>query len=179
MIYVMLANGFEEIEALTPVDILRRAERDVLTVGIGGKTVRGAHGITVAADLGEAEVRDKHLEALILPGGMPGTLNLEHSDMVQRLVDTAVERGLLIGAICAAPTILGHRGLLRGRRATCFPGCEQELAGAILAEEPVVKDGQFLTARGPGVSVEFGLALAKELAGEARAEQIRRSMQCP
>ena len=89
MISVMLANGLEEIEALTPVDILRRAERDVLTVGIGGKTVRGAHGITVAADLGEAEVRDKHLEALILPGGMPGTLNLEHSDTVQRLVDTA------------------------------------------------------------------------------------------
>lgn len=179
MIYILLANGFEEIEAFAPVDILRRAELDVLTVGIGGKTVRGAHGITVAADLSEAEVRDKHLEAVILPGGMPGTLNLEHSETVQRLIDVAVERELFIGAICAAPTILGHRGLLRGRRATCFPGCEQELYEAILSDESVVRDGQLLTARGPGVSVEFGLALAALLAGETRAQQIRRAMQCP
>ena len=179
MICVMLANGFEEIEAFAPVDILRRAELDVLTVGIGGKTVRGAHGITVAAVLSETEVRDKHLSALVLPGGMPGTLHLERSDTVQRLLDAAVERELLVGAICAAPTILGHRGLLRGRKATCFPGCEQELYEAILSDEPVVKDGQFLTARGPGVSVEFGLALAALLAGETRAQQIRRAMQCP
>ena len=94
MICVMLANGFEEIEAFAPVDILRRAELDVLTVGIGGKTVRGAHGITVAADLSETEVRDKHLSALVLPGGMPGTLHLERSDTVQRLLDAAVEREL-------------------------------------------------------------------------------------
>lgn len=179
MILVTLANGFEEIEALAVVDVLRRAELDVLTVGIGGKSVRGAHGIVVAADLDEHEVRDKYLEALVLPGGMPGTLNLEHSDTVQRLIDRAVERELLIGAICAAPSILGHKGLLNGRHATCFPGFEQELDGAILETTPVVKDGRFITARGAGVAVDFGLALVAELVSPDEAQRLRRALQCP
>lgn len=179
MIYVTLADGFEEIEALAVVDVLRRAELDVQTVGIGGRIVRGAHDIAVTADIGEDEVRDVVLEALVLPGGMPGTLNLEHSDTVQRLIDHAVERELPIGAICAAPSILGHKGLLNGRHATCFPGFESELVGAVLETDPVVKDGRFITARGAGVAVDFGLALVAELISPARAAQLRRTMQCP
>ncbi len=179
MIYVTLANGFEEIEALAVVDILRRAELDVLTVGIGGKTVRGSHGIVVAADIGEDEVRDKYLKALILPGGMPGTLRLERSETVSRLIDTAMERNLLIGAICAAPSILGHKGLLKGRRATCFPGFEQELFGAEVLPDAVVEDGQIVTAKGAGAAVAFGLCLVKRLAGEAEAKKLQEAMQCP
>ena len=178
MICVMLANGFEEIEAFAPVDILRRAELDVLTVGIGGKTVRGAHGITVAADLSETEVRDKHLSALVLPGGMPGTKHLDASAVVDAALRTAQRNGAYIAAICAAPSVLGKRGYLEGVRAVCFPGFEPELRGAILQPEGlrVVTDGKFITAVGMGAALEFGLALVRVLLGDERAQELRRSV---
>ena len=110
MIYVCLANGFEEIEALAVVDVLRRAELEVVTVGVGGKVVRGSHGIIVAADIADTDVTADGMEALVLPGGMPGTLNLEHSPVVQSLLEAATEQDCFICAICAAPSILGHKG---------------------------------------------------------------------
>ena len=118
MIYVFLASGFEEVEALSPVDLLRRAGKDVKLVGVTGKSVTGAHGITVECDLTAGEiVLGNELEMIVLPGGMPGTLNLEKSEVVQTAVDFCYDRGIFIGAICAAPSILGHKGLLAGREA--------------------------------------------------------------
>ena len=128
MIYVFLANGFEECEALAPVDILRRGGLDVKTVGVGGKTVSGSHGIPVVCDITEDEAVTDGLEAIVLPGGMPGTLNLEKSNSVQRFIDFAVQNGLIIGAICAAPSILGHKGLLRGKKPPVFRALKKTLS---------------------------------------------------
>lgn len=178
MIALFLADGFEEIEALSTVDVLRRSGLDVQTVGIGGRRVRGAHGIEVEADIPDQEWTADELEAVVLPGGMPGTLHLEQSPVVQRAIDIAVERGLYLCAICAAPSILGHKGLLEGKRAVCFPGFEKDLKGARLESEPVTADGRFITARGAGVAVEFGLRIAAALASPEKADAVRKNMQC-
>lgn len=177
MIYVFLADGFEECEALAPVDILRRGGYEVKTVGIGGKTVTGAHKIPVVCDITEGETETDGLQMIILPGGMPGTVNLEKSGCVQGFIDYAAEKGLFIGAICAAPLILGHKGLLKGKRATCFPGFEKELSGAEFLDEPVVTDGKITTAFGAGAAFDFGFRLLSELDGNPKnADALRKSM---
>ena len=140
MIYVFLANGFEEIEALAPVDILRRAELEVKTVGVGGKTITGSHGITVTADIEEKDVTTDDMELMILPGGMPGTLNLEKSPIVTTCAEYCAKNDIYLAAICAAPSVLGHLGLLNGKEAICFPGFEGELKGATISEKPVCVD---------------------------------------
>lgn len=148
MIYVFLANGFEEIEALAPVDILRRAELEVKTVGVGGKTITGSHGITVTADIEEKDVTTDDMELMILPGGMPGTLNLEKSPIVTTCAEYCAKNDIYLAAICAAPSVLGHLGLLNGKEAICFPGFEGELKGATISENPVCVDGKIVTAKG-------------------------------
>ncbi|HJD24140.1 MAG TPA: DJ-1/PfpI family protein [Firmicutes bacterium] len=178
MIAVFLAMGFEEIEALAVVDVLRRAELEVVTVGVGGPLVRGSHGITVAADVADTDFDPAVPEAVILPGGMPGTLNLEHSPVVQKALDEAVKRDAWIAAICAAPSILGHRGMLQGKRAVCFPGYEQELEGALPSDRPVEVDGRIITAKGAGVAVDFGLEIAAQLSSPERAAKVKAAMQC-
>lgn len=176
MVYVFLANGFEEVEALAPVDLLRRGGVEVKTVGISGREVTGAHGITVIADITADEADTAGLEGVVLPGGMPGTLNLEKSETVKRFLKFAAENGLLTGAICAAPSVLGHLGLLRGKRATCFSGFEPELEGATLVEDiPAVTDGNTVTARGAGAAIDFGLALLAVLKGKQAAEDMRKA----
>ncbi len=178
MIYVFLASGFEEIEALAVVDVLRRAELDVITVGVGEDFVIGSHQIPVAADIYERDlVLDEKVQAIVLPGGMPGTLNLEKSPVVQKAIDWAIENEKLVCAICAAPSILGHKGLLKGKEATAFPGFEEELIGATISEKYVVRDGNIITARGMGSAIEFGLQIAEVLAGEHTAKKIRASLQ--
>ncbi len=180
MVLVFLANGFEEIEALTPVDILRRGGVEVTTAGVGGKTVVSSHRITVEADAAASELHDfSEVEAVILPGGMPGTLNLEKDPTVIQAVTYCAEKGLLLGAICAAPSILGHLGLLQGKKAVCYPSFEQELRGAVPCEQYVCRDGQIITARGMGVSTEFGLELLAALKGEETARKVKASIQCP
>lgn len=179
MIYCFLADGFEEVEALSPVDLLRRAGADVKTVGVTGEEVTGAHGITVKADIRTGEVvLDASVEAVILPGGMPGTRNLEKSETVQSAIDFAVQHNKLVCAICAAPSILGHKNLLAGREAIAYPGFEEELYGAKLSESFVVRDGNFITAKGAGVAVDFGLAVVAALFGQEKADSIRNSIQC-
>lgn len=179
MIYVFFATGFEEVEAIAAVDMLRRAELEVCTVGVGSAKIAGAHGIIVDCDLADAQAcADDSLQAVVLPGGMPGTLNLEKSQTVQAFIDYAAERGRLIAAICAAPSILGHKGLLEGKEATCFPGMEQELSGARLSGGYVCRDGNIITARGAGVAIDFGLAVAAEFAGQEKADAVRASLQC-
>lgn len=178
MIYVFLAHGFEEIEALAVVDVLRRAELDVVTVGVGEDFVTGSHQIPVAADVYERDlVLNDTVQAIVLPGGMPGTLNLEKSPVVQKAIDWAVENNKLICAICAAPSILGHKGLLDGKNATCFPGFEEELIGASLSEKFVVRDGNIVTAKGMGSAIEFGLQIAEILTNPLEVKKIRASLQ--
>ena len=178
MIYMFLAEGFEETEAIAPLDILRRAELEIATVGVGRKVVTGAHGISVTADVMDCEIMpDENCEGIILPGGMPGTLNLEKSANVQSFIDYAVENNLIIGAICAAPSILGHNGMLKGKKATCFPGFEDELKGANLVESGVIIDGNIVTAKGAGVAWEFGAAICSIITGEEKALQILRGIQ--
>ena len=159
MILVTLANGFEEIEALTPVDLLRRQNQDVKTVAIGQNPVIGAHGIPVVADLTADQVDPNSVDHLILPGGMPGTLGLDASPFVDQMIDTVRKKGGHIAAICAAPLILGRRGLLQGKRATCYPGFEAELVGAQIVHAEVVTDGSITTACG----MEAALPFAREL----------------
>ena len=177
MVYVFLANGFEECEALAPVDILRRGGIKVSTVGVGGSVITGAHGIRVCCDTGENEIKESDMQAVILPGGMPGTINLEKSAAVQKALDYAAERGLIIGAICAAPSVLGHKGLLKGKKATCFPGFEKDLIGAEFAEVPTVRDGSIVTACGAGAAFDFGFLLLETLSGDnAAAEELKKTM---
>ena len=178
MILLLLADGFEETEALVPLDLLRRGKCDVKTVGVTGKTVTGAHGISVTADISPRDARGK-IDALILPGGMPGTLNLDGSPDVDRLIEKTLADGGRLAAICAAPLILGRRGLLKGKRAVCFPGFENELTGAIPSEKRVETDGVITTSVGMGAAYEFGLALLALLAGRETAEQVRRSSLIP
>ena len=149
MVYVFLADGFEDIEALAPIDILRRANVDVKTVGVTGKEVTSSHGVTVKADISVSDIKlDSDLELIVLPGGMPGTLNLEASVGVQKAIDFCAANDKYIAAICAAPSILGHKGLLKGKKATCFPGFEKDLVGADACSDLVVIDGKFITGNG-------------------------------
>lgn len=178
MIYFFLANGFEEIEGLAPVDVLRRSGISVQTVGVGEKTVTGSHGISVVCDILDSEISlDDSLQGVFLPGGMPGTLNLEKSENVNRAIDYCIENNLLVSAICAAPSILGHKGLLKNKKAVCFPGFEAELEGAALSDDFVCEDGNILTAKGMGSAVEFGLRIAEYLTDKSKANKIRSTLQ--
>lgn len=180
MIYCFLANGFEELEAIAPIDLLRRAGLTVYTIGVGGKVVTGSHGISVTTDLTADEITlDDTLEAVILPGGMPGTTNLEACESVQRALDFAKANDKYLCAICAAPSVLGHKGFLDGKEATAFPGFEKDLHGAKLSDRFVAVDGKCITARGAGAAVDFGLAIVAALKDSQTAETIRKSIQCP
>ena len=179
MIYLFLANGFEEIEAIATIDILRRCDLKVVTVGVGGQDVTGAHGITILADISDdMAIPDETVDAVVLPGGMPGTLNLEKSKVVQNYIDYAVNNNKLIAAICAAPSILGHKNLLDGKKAICFPGFEQQLFNAEIVDLPVVTDGNIITAKGLGCVFDFAYEIANRLAGESKTNSVRMSMQC-
>lgn len=178
MIYVFLADGFEEMEALAPIDILRRAGLSVQTVGVGSRYPTGAHGVPMSADIIEAEAELSVMEALVLPGGMPGTKHLDASEVVRSAVAYAFTHGLPMGAICAAPSVLGHIGVLKGLKATCYPGFESELIGATVADAAVITDGVITTARGAGVATEFALELAARLTSSDTAERIRKEIQC-
>lgn len=179
MIYAFLANGFEETEAIAPIDLLRRSGKTVVTVGVGDNIITGSHGIPVVTDTiaQEAPLADE-LEMIILPGGMPGTLNLEKSDYVQAAIDYCVANNKYIGAICAAPSILGHKGLLNGKKAVCYEGFETQLEGAVIADTSVAEDGIFITARGAGVAVDFGLKLVEKAVSKAESDRQRRAILC-
>lgn len=174
---VLLADGFEEIEALTAVDILRRGRIYVDTISITDDyMVRGAHGINVQTEDLFEEVDFREFDMLVLPGGMPGTSNLEAHEGVRKLVREYCEAGRYVGAICAAPGILGGMGLLKGRRAACYPSVEEKLSGAVIAKVPVVQDGQIITSRGMGTAIEFGLKLVEVLTDKAKADEIAESI---
>ncbi len=181
MIYVFLADGFEETEALTTVDILRRAALDVQTVAVkkAGNLVTSSHNITVSADVNQNDITEENLEGVILPGGMPGTLNLENSAVVVEYTAYCADNNLIIGAICAAPSVLGKMNLLNGRKATCFPGFEKFLKNAKYTPEFTVCDGNIVTAKGMGATIPFALKLTELFKGKAVAESVQASLQCP
>lgn len=175
MIYIFCANGVEEVEALATLDVLRRAGLDVKTVGIPDKTVTGSNRITFHTDLSINEFEKaapKTAEAVILPGGMPGTETLANNKTVCEFVKLIAKQGGLLCAICAAPSVLGRLGLLKGKKATCYPGFENMLDGATVLPDKVVTDGKTITAKGMGCAVDFGLAIVSVLKDEKTAENL-------
>lgn len=174
---IYLADGFEEIEAVTVLDVIRRAGMAATAVSITGrKEVKGAHGIIVTAD--ELFEKSDHNTAdlLVLPGGMPGTRHLGEHEGLRRVLLEHVRKGKLIGAICAAPSVIGKLGLLDGRKAVCYPGFEEALKGAEVGEDTVVRDGAFITSRGPGTAIYFALKLVEALVDEETVEELKEGM---
>ncbi len=176
-VYVFTADGFEEIEGLTVVDLMRRAGAQVQMVSISdGLAVKGSHGIEIKADTFFDDVDFDQADLLVLPGGMPGTLHLgEHEGLTGLLQDFAA-KGKRVAAICAAPSVLGGLGLLKGKRAVCYPGFEDKLTGAQVEMEEVVTDGCITTSRGLGTAIPFALELISLLFGPEKAEEIKKSV---
>jgi protein deglycase len=177
MVAVFLADGFEEIEAITVYDILKRAEIDIRSVGLGSKTIRGAHGIKIVADMEIGELGSSDPDMIILPGGMPGTRNLDESAELRKIIKKAYEDGRRIAAICAAPLIPGKLDMLKDKEAVCFPGFEKYLKGARLSRKAVVTDGNITTSRGPGTAFAFSLELVRILRGGETAVRLAADMQ--
>lgn len=177
MLYMFFADGFEEVEAIATLDVLRRAKIDARSVGVGGRRITGSHGIPVYCDMDTDEATFTGLDGVILPGGMPGTLNLLESSAVCETIEFCESQGKLIAAICAAPLIPGRMGLLKGAEATCFPGFEKDLEGAVISDKYVVTSGTKITARGMGSAVRFGLEIVKYFKGEAAAKELEATLQ--
>ena len=172
MFYIFLADGFEEIEALCPYDLLLRAGVPVKTVSINETTlVTGTHGIKIHADITLSDMEDD-FDGIMLPGGLPGADNLNACQRVRECMKKANAEGKLISAICAAPYVLGQAGLLAGKRATCFPGFEEKLTGAICTADKVTADGNIITAKGMGAAFDFGIEIIKYFKGEDLAKEI-------
>ena len=174
---VLLADGFEEIEALTVVDLRSSQQIYVGTVSVGEEyQVHGSHGINVTTEDLFEEVDFSEADAIVLPGGMPGTTNLKEHEGVRKVVTEFAENGKVVGAICAAPTVLSDLGLIKGKRIACYPSVEGEIQGAVIVKIPVVTDGNIVTSRGVGTAIDFALELIKVLAGREKAMSIAESI---
>lgn len=178
MLYIFLAEGFEEVEALATLDVIRRAGIVVETAGVGSKYITGSHNITVKCDIDTDEATFTGLDGIILPGGMPGTLNLAADNHVMNALKYCFTQGKLIAAICAAPMIPGKEGMLKGKKATCFPGFEKDLEGAVISERFVESDGNIITGRGMGSAVNFGIEIVKYFKGDEFAQKLKSTLQC-
>ncbi len=176
-IFLFLAPGFEEIEAIATLDILRRADLNVKSVSISSDLkVIGAHGIGVEADFLYPDIDFSDAEMLVLPGGMPGTKNLNAHEGLKATLLKHAKADKALAAICAAPMILGQLGILDGKEATCYPGNEVHLKGAILSEYMIVQDGNIITASGPGVAAEFALQIVEHFLGDEKMEEISKAL---
>ena len=177
MVYIVLGHGFEEIEALAPCDILRRGGIDVMLAGIGGKTVKGGHGIEVTADCLVEDIDLDKADMIVFPGGSVGVESIADSAAAMTAMKNMYEKGKLVAAICAAPTLLAKLGILEGKKAVCYPGMEEEMAGAeVVQESGVVEDGNVITARAAGSSIDFGLAILERLKDKETAENVKNSI---
>jgi 4-methyl-5(b-hydroxyethyl)-thiazole monophosphate biosynthesis len=172
---VVFADGFEEIEAVTVVDLLRRAGVRVTILGLDGIEVRGAHDVWVRADLMFGDFRESY-DAVVLPGGGPGTARLAASKPLLELVRSANEQGKLCAAICAAPTVLAKAGILNNKKAACYPGCEDKMAVAVTVEDAVAVDGNIITSRSAGTAIPFALELISALMDEKTEESVREAI---
>ena len=172
-VFIFLAEGFEETEAVATIDVMLRGELDVMSVSITGNLlVTGAHGIAVSAGTLFEKTDISSGDMLILPGGMPGAANLNAHAGLKNALEQYATSGKKIAAICAAPLVLGGLGLLQGKKATAYPGYESTLKGATYVNSPVVKDGNIITGQGPGFALQFGLAIVEELQGKAKADEV-------
>lgn len=177
MVYILLGTGFEETEAIAPLDILRRAGIETLSVGVNGKTVYGGHGIGIEADITIEEMDLTALDMLVLPGGLGGVASLRASQPAMDVLRFAWENDKYIAAICAAPTILADLGITDGKNATCYPGCESDMGSAAIAKDAAsVQDGKIITGTSAGCAVKFGLALVETLQGEAAATALAQQL---
>lgn len=176
-VYIFLANGFEEIEGLTVVDLLRRAQIDVEMVSIEESIhVTGSHNISVKADCLFKKAKFDEADMLVLPGGMPGTIHLlHHVELVEKIKEFH-RAGKMLGAICAAPSVLGACGVLTGKKAVCYPGFEEKLLGAHVEYQPVIQDGNVITSRGMGTAIDFGLKIIEHFSGKKKADEIKESI---
>ena len=176
-IFVFLAEGFEEIEALTPVDVLRRAGLSVQTVSVmDEQIVAGAHGVPVLADKMFAEINPEDAEMILLPGGLPGATNLDAHEGLGQMIQDFAKAEKPLAAICAAPLVFGNRGLLKGKKATCYPGFETYLQGAEYTAALVEKDGNFITGKGPGAAMEFAFAIVEKYCGIDKVNELKQGM---
>ncbi|MBR2869249.1 MAG: DJ-1/PfpI family protein [Clostridia bacterium] len=179
MLYMFFAEGFEEVEAIAALDVIRRAGIEIKSVAVDSLTVHGSHGISVVCDMTVYDIKDyKDIEGIILPGGMPGTTNLYDCVEVHKAIEFCAQNRKLLCAICAAPLILGRKGLLEGKEAVCFPGFEDELKGASISKNFVCTDGSIITAKGMGSAVNFGLAVVAAIKGQAFADNLKSTLQC-
>ena len=176
MIYMFLGTGFEETEAIAPLDLLRRAGLKVLTVGLNGKTVYGGHGIGVEADIEIDQLDLTDLEMVILPGGLGGVASIRGCEKAMEAIRFAYENGKYTAAICAGPTILAELGITDGKKATCYPGCEEQMGTAIMVETAAVTDGKVITGTSAGCAIPFGLALIAALKGREEADRIAKQI---
>ncbi len=179
MLYMFFADGLEEVEAIAALDVIRRAGIEIKSVGVDSETVKGSHNISVICDTTiDKVVYDNSIDGIILPGGMPGTTNLMNNSYVDSFIDKCYQNNKLICAICAAPMILGRKGLLKGREAVCFPGFEDELDGAIISHDYVCNSDGIITAKGMGSAINFGLEIVAELLDKETAEKLKSTLQC-
>ena len=176
MVYMLLGTGFEETEAITPLDLLRRAGVEVVTVGLNGHVIRGSHGICVEADMQIQDVDFKDLEMIILPGGLGGVASIRACKAAMEAVRWAWENGKYTAAICAGPTVLADLGIPDGKNATCYPGCEDKMGSANMVEAAAVTDGKLITGTSAGCAVPFGLALIAALKGQEEADRIAKQI---
>lgn len=177
MVYVLLGTGFEETEAIAPIDLLRRAGIEVQTVGLSGKIVTGSHGIGVAADITPEEMDLSQMEMIVLPGGLGGVASIRASKAAMDATAYAYENDRFVAAICAGPTVLADLHITDGRNATCYPGCETGMGSAIIADgQAAVTDGKIITGTSAGCAIPFGLALIAALRGQATAETVRQQI---
>ncbi len=176
MVYVFLVDGFEEMEAVAPIDLMRRAGISVATVGVGKKTALGAHGINVETDIELDNVSLDDAEMFVLPGG-PGHTKLKTNEYISTLLLKADRREIPMAAICASPSVIGSLGLLQRKNGTCYPGFEAECVGMRYTGAKVEVDGRFITSRGAGTATEFALAIVEKLCGKEKADEIKSSIQ--
>ena len=177
MVYMLLGTGFEETEAIAPLDLLRRAGVDVMTVGVSGKVVYGGHNIGIEADILLSEMDLTNLDMIILPGGLGGVTSVRASEEAMNALRFAWDNGKFVAAICAGPTVLADLGITSGRQATCYPGCEEGMGDAtVVADVPAIRDDRLITGASAGCAVSFGLELIKALKGENEAEALRKQI---
>jgi 4-methyl-5(b-hydroxyethyl)-thiazole monophosphate biosynthesis len=176
-VLIHLADGFEEIEAITPIDVLRRAGCEVVTISVNGKnSVTSRRNVTIMADRLFSESEYEQAEMIVLPGGQPGANNLNAHEGLKKQITAFNSRGKWVAAICAAPLVLGSIGILKGKKATCYPGTEAQLTGATVTGNAVEVDGNIITGKGPGVALEFSLTLVEKLVGNTKADELRKDM---
>lgn len=177
MVYVFIADGFEEVEAIATIDMLRRCGVDTVSVGVGSQMIIGAHNMGLVCDVEDKFVQaNNSIDAVVLPGGIPGTPNLEKSEKVQSFIDYAYQNDRFICAICAAPSILAKKGILKGKKATSYPDYA-EMLGCEYTGDVVTQDGKIITAKGAGAAIDFGLKIAEQFVGKEKADAVGGSLQ--